>query len=183
MQTAGNYKLYCTCFCASFRAKSPLKAYKKNHSREECDQLWTVEIINDNLTLLIQKELHRASRCAVVSEIADFWTGSPEREQPGRGSTDIPEPRNIRIAYEHTVNSGNMHTHTHTLSHTMQASSYFNNHCNLPPSLSSGLSAGGGAVAAVHCVAPGNGGNWADAGSSRKQLVASNIHRLSILYH
>ena len=72
----------------------------------------------------------------------------------------------------------------------MQASSYLNNHCNLPSLLSSGLSAGGGAVAGVH---GGNGGNWADAGSNtRKQLVVPSkkpttdsepAGRLSILYH
>ena len=67
--------------------------------------------LHTTLTLLIQKELHKASRCAVISEIANFWTGSPEREQSGR-STDI------RIEYKHTVNySENLdtlaHTHTH----------------------------------------------------------------------
>jgi hypothetical protein len=66
-------------------------------------------------------------------------------------------------------------------------------YCNLPPLLSRGLSAGRGAVAAVHAAAGGNGGNWADAGSNtRKQVLVANkkptmdsepVGRVSILYY
>ena len=80
-----------------------------------------------------------------------------------------------------------MHTHTHNVG----LYSYLNNHCNLPPSLSSGLSSGGGAVAGVH--GGSGGGNWADDGpNTRKQLLIASKNpaidsepagRLTIVYH
>jgi hypothetical protein len=103
MQTNVYYwnKLFLYLFLCIIKGEISTQSLQKNDSHEECD-LHAMHVLKFNdhvdcdLTLLIQKELHRASRCAVVSEIADFWTGVPESEQSGRRLTDIPEP--IRIS-------------------------------------------------------------------------------------
>ena len=116
-------KLYCTCFCALFRVTSPLKACRKNnyYSRENaiCYAGWNNQHhhVHCDLTLLIQKELHKANRCAVISEIADFLTGSPEREQPGRSTDTSGLNTNIQLILRTS-------THTHTHIHTHHASNY-----------------------------------------------------------
>ena len=86
MSNTTYFQLLYTFFCTSLRAKSPERLWQ-NSIETKINVQWFLALTKYCcLTLLIQKELQRASCWAAVSEVADFWTLSSGGEQPGNRS-------------------------------------------------------------------------------------------------